>query len=178
MCLFERPAQTSEPHTEKQHLSILIVTLMQAAPTNLPSSSHPKPPHSPYNLRPSSSETDSDLPQKLDCTCSSFFTIPPSSLLVSTLPASTSSVFPIFSIWFLFMLLLPFPARCSPFFQTSPPESTTMGDRWVCSSGLCPEKCEQGQGTSSDPTSREVTQPPRASLHLRLNNLTRIERSV
>lgn len=132
MCLFERPAQTSEPHTEKQHLSILTLTLIQAAPTNLPSSSHPNPPRSPYNLRPSSSETDSDLPQKLDCTCSSFFTIPPSSLLVSTLPASTSSVFPIFSIWFLFVLLLPFPARCSPpFFQTSPPESTSVGDRWV-----------------------------------------------
>lgn len=89
-----RLAQTPEPHPEKQHFSILTLMLKQAAPNNLPSSSHPSHPHSPFNLHPSSSVTVSDLPQKLDCTCSSVFTVSPSSLLVSILPTSTSLVFP------------------------------------------------------------------------------------
>lgn len=150
--MFERPAQTSEPHTEKQDLSILTLMLIQAAPNNLPSSSRSSPPHSPFNLRPSSSETDSDLPQKLDCTCSSFFTIPPSSLLLSTFPASTSSVFPVLSIWFLFVLLLPFPAQCSPpFFQMSSPEGTGVETGGFTPQGSAAKSASKDKGPAPIP---------------------------
>ena len=57
MCVFERPTETSEPHTRQQHLSILTVMVVQVVPTTC------HPPAIPAFLIPLSTSSPGALKQ-------------------------------------------------------------------------------------------------------------------
>lgn len=150
------PVNTPEPHSGQQHLH--PYPSADTGCPNQPAALQPsQPSSSPSTSTPRAPKQAQTSLRNLTVLPPAFFTIPPSSLLVSTLPASTSLVFPVLSIWFIFALRLPFPARRSPpSLQMSPPEGTSVETGGFAPQGSAAKNVSEGKGPAPIPTSGEL----------------------